>query len=130
MELGLSKKTIRHFITVMDTVKYCEETMETIVPDSLPDAVRVLETQGVVMIRDKELSDGRATVSGVVELTAVYTPEGEGTAKRITQTIPFKASCDGGDVDTECELVAQAQLVNGEMRLLNPRKMLGRVNVG
>ena len=27
MELGLSKKTIRHFITVMDTVKYCEETM-------------------------------------------------------------------------------------------------------
>lgn len=129
MELGLSKKTIRHFITVMDTVKYCEETMETIVPDSLPDAVRVLETQGVVMIRDKELSDGRATVSGVVELTAVYAPEGEGTAKKITQTIPFKASCDGGDVDTECELVAQAQLVNGEMRLLNPRKMLGRVNV-
>jgi len=129
MELELSRRTINCCENTLKARQRYEGTAESIVPDYLPDISRILTTRGTVTVREKDVSEGRATVSGTADLTAVYAPEGGEGVRSLSMAIPFSVTWDGKNVSPAAELVADARLVSCETHVINPRKVLGKADI-
>lgn len=56
MELELNRTHLTGYETVLDTTVFQEETLETIVPDACPDILRLVDTQGKILLKSKAAS--------------------------------------------------------------------------
>lgn len=129
MELELKKQKLSYCDKILDTTVSSEETLETIVPDACPDILRIIDTEGKVLIRGKEAQDGRAEITGTVKACILYIPDGERGVRRLNAAIPFTCRVDGREITPDTRLVVRACLQSIETRLLNPRKVLTRAEV-
>jgi len=129
MELTLKKNNISFWAKQADNSITQEETMEIIVPDSLPDVESVISADGTAVLRSKEYSNGKIVVTGVVRAFAIYEPESGGAVKGLAVQIPFTASSEVSDVSGSSKLIANAELVGIDARILNSRKLLIRAEV-
>lgn len=129
MEINLKKNTLNGLSSIINSVIQVEETAETIVPDSYPDAETVTATPAAAFIRVKECRPGNVTVSGTVRAKVHYlSAEGE-SGRTVDVTIPFTASVTNPAISTESLMVATADIAAAESRVLNSRKILTKVNV-
>lgn len=103
-----------------------EETAEVIVPDALPDILRILDTDGYMCLRGKDSADGRVTVSGTAEITVLYVPESGAGVRRVTASIPMELEGEGPDISSDCLITATLALVGADSRTVNPRKLVVR----
>ena len=124
MELEWKKNALDAFAIGAEQVITQEETAETIVPDYCPDIARIIDGEGRVFLHRREVSGGRAEVSGVVRVTLLYVPEGEGGIRSLVFSLPFRAQAEGMG-DAVC-LLTEAELESLENRLTNPRKVFTR----
>lgn len=129
MELELKRRCVAHYETVLDITASHEETMEMIVPDAYPDILRIVDTDGVVCIRSREVRNGEAEVTGTVKTHVLYVPESGNGLCRLTLDIPFAHRFEGAALDTRCFPVVTASLRAADARSINPRKILARVDV-
>lgn len=129
MELEFDKTEWNGCETVTDTTLFCEETLECIVPDACPDMLRILDTDGVVCLKSREASEGRAELRGVVRCSVLYLPDGEEGVRRVEVTIPFACGCDDGGIRPGCLVHAAPRLLSADARMLNPRKLYVRAEV-
>lgn len=129
MELTLNQIPMEGYIRTLDTVVYQEETQESIVPDACPDIGRVLATEAQASLTRKEWNQGKAEMEGSVRVTVVYWPEGDEGARRLEVCIPYRATAAGGDGEGEHALVGTVRVLRAETRVLNPRKVLCRVEL-
>ena len=106
-----------------------EETIEVIVPDALPDILRILDTDGTPYLRGKDCEAGRVSVTGLTELTVLYVPESGRGVKKIPVELPFSAACDGEGITPDCLITASLGLVSADARTINPRKLVVRAEV-
>jgi len=128
MELELNKESYVFYDTGLNVTGTREEMYDAIVPDALPDILRIVETHGVAMIGSKEIRDGRLTVTGVVRASVIYVPEtGEGL-EHLALTIPFSNVFDV-QVERGGVLLCNADVQSIDSRTINPRKILVRVSV-
>lgn len=102
-----------------------EEAAETVVPDTMPDVERILCAEGVVIIRSKDVTDGRVSVSAGVNATVLYSPEGGKGACSLTASIPIDVSVDAPNVTDESMVVAMLTVTNIDARTLNPQQIIG-----
>ena len=123
MELELKKTCLDAYETGGELTLTQEETAETIVPDYCPDIARIIETDGKVFLHSRELRDGRASVSGTVRVTVLYTPEGEGGIRTLEFAMPFTVESDGRGLSDCAALLAETETELLETRMLNPRKI-------
>mgnify|MGYP006900621888 CR=1 FL=1 len=65
MELSMKRSGIACCEKVFEYAMPVEQAAETVVPDTMPDVERILCAEGMVIIRSKEVSEGRVTVSGM-----------------------------------------------------------------
>lgn len=75
MEYELEKTRLEGFDMVLDTGLTREETLEMIVPDACPDILRVVETDGRVLIGRREAVAGRVELTGTFQLCVLYVPD-------------------------------------------------------
>ncbi|HHU05610.1 MAG TPA: DUF3794 domain-containing protein [Clostridiales bacterium] len=129
MEARLDRKPINFYKNLFNTSMTHEETMEMIVPDAMPDILRIVDTDGTVMLRSKEAENGKATIGGAIVTTVLYMPEGEERVKKLELKIPFTSFCESPAIDKNTRLVANASLCSIDSRSLNPRKILVRADV-
>jgi len=129
LELELKRRCIAHYETVLDITASHEETMEMIVPDAYPDILRIIDTDGVVCIRSREVRNGEAEVSGTVKTHVLYVPESGAGLCRLALDIPFTHRFEGAGLDTRSFPVVTASLRAADARSINPRKILARVDV-
>lgn len=94
MELELKKVSLDTYEMGGELTLAQEETAETIVPDYCPDIARIIETDGKVYLHSRELRDGKAELSGTVQVTVLYTPDGESGIRTLEFAIPFTAESD------------------------------------
>lgn len=121
MELELKKQSFDTYEAGTETTLTAEETAETIVPDYCPDMARIIDTEGMVFLHGRDFRDGKATLSGTVRVTVLYTPEGEGGIRSLEFAIPFTAESESLP---ECAyLTAEVEPEMLESRMLNPRKV-------
>ncbi len=106
-----------------------EETIEVIVPDALPDILRIIDTDGVVLMRSKDAEAGRVSVTGVSELSVLYIPESGGGVRKLSASVPFAASAEGMEITADALITATAELTLADARTVNPRKIVVRAEV-
>ena len=106
-----------------------EETCEAIVPDAQPDILRILDTDGVVLMRSKDSEAGRVTVAGTAELTVLYVPESGTGVRKLSVSVPYSASADGADITADQLITARLTLSGADARTVNPRKVVVRAEV-
>lgn len=122
MELELKKAAFDCYEASPDVVVTQEESAENIVPDYCPDIARIIDTAGAVYVHSRDLRDGRAEVTGAVQVTVLYIPDGESGIRTLEFALPFTAQGEGkGD-----RLYAETALETIETRLVNPRKVSTR----
>lgn len=129
MELALNKVPMEGYRPVLDTTLYQEETQESIVPDAYPDILSVLSTEGRAQLVRRECGEGKAECAGNVRVRVVYLPDGEEGPRHLELNIPFRTSVPCAELDSGCPMVAAARVSSAETRVLNPRKVLCRVEL-
>ena len=129
MKLELNRTHLTGYETELDTTVFCEETLETIVPDANPDILRLIDTQGKVLLKSKEAMDGRVTLTGTARLTVLYQPEGGTGPSKLEVGVPFSVSAEDRRLTSNCLVTAMARVTSADTRTINPRKILTRVEV-
>lgn len=130
MELEFERDHLHGYETVLDTTLCQEETMESIVPDACPDIQRVVDCCGQAFLSGKLIRDGLASVSGVIRVSLLYQPEGEaGGLRRMELSLPFTCQAEAAGLTEAGILLASPRLRWAEARILNPRKVLLRVEL-
>ena len=82
MEAKLKKNSISCYKSVYSASFSREETAESVVPDVFPDICQILDTDAVVMLRSKEVEQGRLCLTGIIEIAVLYLPDGEGGCEK------------------------------------------------
>ncbi|MDR3149402.1 MAG: DUF3794 domain-containing protein [Oscillospiraceae bacterium] len=123
MELTLKKKNLGLYYKQADSGVTHEESSEMIVPDSLPDVGRIIDTDGTALLRSKECSDGKITVGGIVRTNIAYEPEGGGTVRTLAAQIPFSTVILAANATHDSKVVANTRVSNVNATILNSRKL-------
>lgn len=126
MEFELDRTQMNGFDALLDTTLRSEETLEMIVPDACPDILRVVETDGKVLLTRKDAMDGRVELGGNIKATVLYCPDGETGIRHLDVTIPFTCGADAANIGPDCVVVASARCCKADTRTINPRKVLVR----
>lgn len=129
MELELNRIHLTGYDTVLDTTVFQEETLETIVPDASPDILRLVDTQGTVLLKSKTASDGRVTLTGTARLTVLYLPDGGTGPCRMEVHIPFGLTVEEKRIKTGCQIGAVLKVSSADARTVNPRKVVVRAEI-
>lgn len=129
MELGLNRTDINYFELVQDNACSREETLEMIVPDACPDIIKIVDTYAFCCLTRREMGDSGGLLAGTVKATVLYAPEGEGGLRKLEAEIPFQHLHECVQADSSCCLQASAWVVTAETRIINPRKVLIRVDL-
>ena len=129
MELELKKEQFACCRALPPLNNTHEETAETIVPDYLPDIGRIVDVCGCLLLRSREIVNGRASVSGLLRMTLLYVAEDGQGLKSFAYTLPLEHTMDGRILDGAADSCLEGRLCSCEVRLLNPRKILTRASV-
>ena len=129
MEVNLKREAIQYCTPVYSDTLNREETLETVVSDTLPDIARILDVDAAVYLRSKTLQQGSIRIEGCIRGTVLYIGEDSERLQKIEAELPvvFSAEADGAeDTDT---LAANVCVSSAEAKLLNPRKIQFRAGV-
>ncbi len=129
MELELNRTEQTYFEQVLDTTIYREETLEMIVPDACPDILRILDTEGWPCLPQREAVEGAVRLTGCVRTVVLYQPDGAGGLWKMEAEIPVQCTAEQAGVTPVCQVFAVPRVTGAETRLINPRKVLIRVNL-
>lgn len=129
MELMLNKQGVDCFEEIVRETIRKEETLDSVVPDTMPDIAEIISTSGLVLIRSKDVADGKIRLEANVAAKIVYTPEGGGAAQCLNVTVPVSLALDNDKIDSYCKCCAKIMLLSADTRALNPRKVLVRTEV-
>ena len=123
MELTLNQAAIDCYDKVFSQTVRKEESQDSVVPDTLPDIGEILCTSGNVLIRSKDVGEGRVRIEANIPVKVAYAPEeGEGTYC-LEVNIPLYVSMEDDAIPEKCLCVAELRLAGLETRILNPRKI-------
>lgn len=129
MEINLNKEKINYIKSVLTTSLPHEETMEMIVPDAMPDILRIVDTDATVFLRGKSTDNGRVSVSGVIAATVIYCPEGESGVRKLELEIPFSATAGDSEITQNTRVTASVAVSSADASMINPRKIILRVDL-
>ena len=129
MDLYLSHEKIRLAKNVLTTSLTQEETIEMIVPDALPDILRVIDTDATLLVRSKDTDAGRVSVSGVAAVTVLYCPEDAPGVRKMTVEIPFTVAAADSEVLQTSKVVSRVSLISADAVIVNPRKFIARIDI-
>ena len=107
-----------------------EAQLDTVVPDTMPDVAEIICSGGFVSLRSKNVSGGAAEIEVSVTAYVLYTPEDGGGPRSLEAALPVKLAAQNdaitaGDLCNACVMLEAV-----EARLLNPRKVMIRAELG
>ncbi|MCC8169766.1 MAG: DUF3794 domain-containing protein, partial [Oscillospiraceae bacterium] len=119
---------IKESVNVNETVhKGSTQTMvdgDIIVPDVMPDVLKILQVDAVACINHKSIENGRLSLSGKVDLKILYMPDSETEKiKSILTSFDFVQPVENGGITTECVAAAVANAERAEFSMINSRKL-------
>lgn len=129
MDMELQRVPLDGFRPIYHSSLRQEETLESIVPDALPDIARIVECRAYPLLRQKETVDGSIRVMGTVNAVVLYQPEQGGELCGMTLNIPFLCAGDHPAIRGNCPARVTLDVIGADARVLNPRKVLARVEI-
>ena len=129
MEVNLKREAIQYCTPVYSDTLSREETLETVVSDTLPDVARILDVDAAVYLRSKTLQQGSIRIEGSIRGTVLYIGEDSERPQRIEAELPVSFSAEAeGTEDTDI-LAANLCVSSADAKLLNPRKIQFRAGI-
>ena len=129
MELELKKERFACYRALPQLSDTHEETAETIVPDYLPDIARIVDSHGCLLLRSREITDGRVSVAGQIRVTLLYIADGTQAMRSFEYTLPLEYTMEGRAGEGATDSCLEGHICAPDVRLLNPRKIFTRVGV-
>lgn len=126
--MELLKNTLRYQRQVARQTVYREESAESIVPDTLPDIARIVDTTGTACIRDWELGTDEVIVKCTVRTSVLYMAEDDRKLYKLEMPVSFTQRVELRGAEPSCDLLCSCALVSADARAVNPRKVSVRVN--
>ncbi len=126
MDMELQRVTLEGYRPIYHTMFTQEETLESIVPDAMPDVERIVCAWGAARVRDCELGEGALRLTGEARVTVLYLPEGEDAPRPLEVSLPFQCSRDDPRLRSGDPVLAEVTLTSADSRTVNPRKLLTR----
>lgn len=130
MELNLEREYINSYDVVLDTDMDQEETLEAIVPDACPDIARIVDATGQICLGGKNVHDGGVSISGTVRAFVLYQSEECADLCRMEVKIPFTFRAEAAGLHGQGQCIVTPYLRGIDVRVLNPRKILVRADIG
>ena len=124
MELTLNTSTVSCYEKALHTQTVRkEETQDSVVPDTLPDIGEIVSTSGNVLIRSKDVGEGRIRLEANVPARVAYaTEEGDGLYC-LEVNVPLYVSLEDPSIPDHSLCVTDLTLSALETKMLNPRKV-------
>lgn len=129
MEANLKKNGFASYDRVYSRGLRKEEAQDCVVPDTMPDIAELATTWGCVLIRSKDVGEGRVRVEANVPAKVSFLPEGEETLCCLDVNIPFYFSAEDAAIRDGDLCIADLKLRALDTRVLNPRKVTVRAEV-
>ncbi len=107
-----------------------EQTQEVIVPDSDPDASRILYCCAQAVVRSKTCAAGSIQIAGGVQICALYACEADEIARAVDAYLPFTLRLDHPAAGEDTQALLDCRVCTADARLVNSRKILFRAEVG
>lgn len=130
MDIALERKLITSFKKIYSEEKTCEAAADAVVPDTQEDIQRILSSDYSCTIKSKDIDSGRITVRGELHTAVLYLPESESGISRLDITAPFSAEFLVQEADSGCFASADIKLTAADTRMLNPRKLSVKAEIG
>ncbi len=128
MELIMQEQTLHYLSRVLCETVQVEQTADVIVPDSYPDAERVVDSFGNVLIRNAECVGTSVSVVGNVQAGVLFVTQ-EGEVHSLQTQIPFSVRKELPQGQEDCKLQCNCIVRSVDARLLNSRKLLLRATI-
>lgn len=129
MELVKENVTVNQVSCKGNTQVLVDE--DIIVPDVKPDILKILQLDAASCITGKEVSNGRASISGRVDLKILYIPDSDRERiKSIVTSFDFAQNVDSQDISEDMTAVITSNVDRAEFSLTNSRKLRVKVIVG
>lgn len=121
--MELNQTSISYYDRRLQRIVTTTESTDAIVPDTLPDIGRVVCAYGTAAIKDQTPQSDRLLISGTVNTTVLYQPDGDGGMRRVQVPISFAhiEECSGLDAGAVCHTVCRVSGV--EAVPVNSRKL-------
>ena len=128
MEILFQAQTITYLAEKRFDDLHQEQSGEILIPETLPELGRVIDSYGAVLIQDRSVDNGSATVSGSIQVGILYVPAGEEGVERLDLTLPFTVT---KKVPTQPDsiLYCWCWLRSIDARFVNSRKLLIRAGL-
>ena len=130
MELEFETRTTAFLRQSIEGVCRQEQTQEVIVPDVSGDASRVVYCCAQAVVRSRECMNGAVQITGGIQAGAIYLTEGDEAAHTLDAWIPFTLRLEHPAAKEDTQLLMDCRVLAADARLVNPRKLLFRVEVG
>lgn len=128
MELVFQENQLDYLAKIFSETVSSEQTADLIVPDSIADCDRIIDSFGTVVIRNEDCSGDSAAVSGYVLAGVLFATEA-GEIQRLETQIPFQVRRELPQTQGRCFMRSRCMLRSVDARALNSRKVLIRVGV-
>ncbi len=129
MELELEHSARKHWTCLYRGQIRQEESSEMIVPDRCPDVLQILDASAAVLVLDKESLEGKFSLSACVEVRMLYQAEEASKLCGLDTRLSLQAQLDVPEMHMADVICLRPMVEKVDVRLLNPRKVLVKVNV-
>ena len=126
MDYSLNMQSLDFYKKTMSVCSRNEYTADAVVPDTQQDIARILTQTAVVKIHKKDAAGGVVSISGEAEVFVLYVPEGGEGVCALNAVLPFSTRHEAQD---DVFPVARVENVGLDVRVLNPRKVLIRIEL-
>lgn len=127
MELEFQREQVTYLQSILHETVMQEENAEAIVPDSMPDMERIVDSCAGLVMRGKECQGGNVSLTGDIQASVLYLAQQEDTPRVLPMYLPFSLHRTVAGEDCSCS--ASCRIVSVEARMLNSRKVGIRVGV-
>lgn len=124
-ETPIKKESVGINKTVYEKMGHTTVETSVNVPDINPDILKVLDINGFPSITEKTVHNGKISLRGKINITVLYTPDGDTISKikSLSTSADFSYTADIGTSDTSLQLLAEVEPENFNYTLINSRKI-------
>ncbi len=128
MELEFQQVHISYLQNILQETILQEESGEAIVPDSMPDMERIVDSFASVILRGKECQGGSVSLVGDIQAGVLYMAQQEDKPRQIPLYLPFSLHRSISTAE-DCRCMVQCWVRSVDARMLNSRKLSIRVGL-
>lgn len=123
IQMELIRNSVACYDIILDKLSTYEESTDAIVPDTYPDIARIAYADGMVNMKEESPQNDRILVSGTVNTSVLYQPEGENTLKRLDVPVSFAYIEEIRGCNSESKCFVRCTVANVKAHAVNSRKM-------